>query len=282
MQVGVEHRDQAAFLHLQGEFDTFCCAPFLEKIQSLLDIGDRWVVLNLRKVKFINSTALGTIIKSSKLFTAEGGKLVISSPSEFSRKVLHSVGLQHVIPILDSDDDAVAFLRDKHQPETPTEGSKLLDKDETAVIFFAVDEEHSKKFLPEKEQQRGQLTNPVHGHSFGSRWRGVGRVSSLKEDGMTFTWDGGSTQFAGEKMLAFIAAGTEWKVKFRLPLLKNKLSEATIRVDGVAEQEGGIKVDATFSSIDAKVLEAVQQHVQDMSYIKKELKEATGGTDSQN
>ena len=99
MRVGVERRENATLLHLQGDFDTFVCKPLLEKVDSLIDVGDRNVVLNLSRVKFINSTALGTIVKIRKTLQAEEGALAISSPSEVCRRVLGSVGLDKVLTI---------------------------------------------------------------------------------------------------------------------------------------------------------------------------------------
>ena len=81
MHISVEPRDDHAILHLRGEFDTYYVPHLQKEIDDLVKAGITRVVLNLRLVKFINSTALGAIIKASKGLAAKQGKLAISRPS---------------------------------------------------------------------------------------------------------------------------------------------------------------------------------------------------------
>src|SRR5687767_10454135 len=66
MHIDVEHSENHATLHLRGEFDTYYVRNLQEEIDALVEGGVARIVLNLRLVKFINSTALGAIIKASK------------------------------------------------------------------------------------------------------------------------------------------------------------------------------------------------------------------------
>jgi anti-anti-sigma factor len=108
MQITVEPRDNDTILHLRGEFDTFYCPMLQKEIDGLVSAGVVNVVLNLRLVKFINSTALGAIIKASKILASNGGKLVISRPSAFCRDIIEKVGLDRVVPIFETDEAAAA------------------------------------------------------------------------------------------------------------------------------------------------------------------------------
>ena len=72
MQVTVEPRDNFTILHLRGEFDTFYCSLLQKEVDGLITSGVNRVALNMRLVKFINSTALGAIIKASKVLNAKG------------------------------------------------------------------------------------------------------------------------------------------------------------------------------------------------------------------
>ena len=161
MQVTVEPRDSFTILHLRGEFDTFYCPLLQKEIEGLLAAGVNRVALNLRLVKFINSTALGAIIKSSKMLASGGGKLVISRPSLFCRDIIEKVGLDRVVPVHDSDEAA---------------GSALLrDSGKTAKSETPFEEIHALVFSPNGERlavssrgnagQRGQqgLEELLHG-----------------------------------------------------------------------------------------------------------------------
>jgi anti-anti-sigma factor len=72
MHISVEPRDDYAILHLRGEFDTYYVPLMQEEIDALVKAG--WHQLNLRLVKFINWTALGAMIKASKLLNGKGGR----------------------------------------------------------------------------------------------------------------------------------------------------------------------------------------------------------------
>ena len=88
MRIDRSVSDDYATLTLKGEFDTFYCTPLLEEVEDLLERGVNHMILNMRLVKFINSTALGAVIKAHKRCRAEDGELVIAHPSPFVRDVM--------------------------------------------------------------------------------------------------------------------------------------------------------------------------------------------------
>src|SRR5689334_7311313 len=111
MHISVEPREDYAILHLRGEFDTYYVPALQQEIDQLAKSGIHKAVLNLRLVRFINSTALGAVIKSSKQLSQKGGKLVISRPSTFCRDIFEKVGLDRVVPVFDSDESATEALK---------------------------------------------------------------------------------------------------------------------------------------------------------------------------
>jgi anti-anti-sigma factor len=66
MKIDKSVLDDYAILTLKGEFDTFYVPRLQEEVEGLLEQGVRHILLNLRLVKFINSTALGSIVKLFK------------------------------------------------------------------------------------------------------------------------------------------------------------------------------------------------------------------------
>src|SRR5688500_12461136 len=106
MKIDKSISDDYATLTLKGEFDTFYCPKLQEEVESLLASGTSHVILNLRLVKFINSTALGAIIKAFKRCKAEGGHLVIAQPSTFARDIINKLGISKLVPMYDDDDEA--------------------------------------------------------------------------------------------------------------------------------------------------------------------------------
>ena len=272
MQVTVEPRDTFTILHLRGEFDTFYCALLQKEIDGLIASGVNRIALNLRLVKFINSTALGAIIKASKVLAANGGKLVVSRPSVFCKDIMEKVGLDRVVPMFDSDESAgSALLADKssavkHKSSEETE-------DENTILFAPTEAKRIEHFIP--ENVRTIRASPVHGQEIGSTWRGIGRMSALDAESLRFTWNGGNTGLTPFEMGQMLSLGTDLSVKFRLPLLKKGHCEAVVTVSEVEERPDGVKLVAAFSQIEPETLSAVKQYAADMAYLKKELRSAT-------
>lgn len=273
MHITVEPQDGYSVLHLRGEFDTFYCPALQQEIDGLQAAGVHRVVLNLRLVKFINSTALGAIIKASKALSGQGGQLVIARPSNFCRDIMEKVGLDRVVPILGSDEEAGAAVMESARKAAEDDNAPF-EEDEAAVMFSPVDPERVEHFIPESKRTGG-VTNPVHGHSFGKSWRGIGRMSGLDSQGLRFTWGGGQTSLSPFEMGQMLSIGIDLKIKFRLPLLQKGHCEAVVTIDEVEERPDGVKLGATFSEIDDETRQAVQQYSEDMAFLKDELRKAT-------
>lgn len=272
MHIQVEPRDNYAILHLRGEFDTYYVPAFQDEVESLIKAGVCHVVLNLRLVKFINSTALGGLIKASKILSANGGQLLIARPSRFCKDIIEKVGLDRVIPVHDTDEAAAAAFG----LETPEpQGDSEFEVDKSSIIFSPIDLSRVEHFITEEERGSGSPVNPVHGHSFGGRWSGIARMASLDESGLSFTWSGGTSGLSPFEMGQLLAIGTQWKLKFRLPLLKKGYCEATAVAKEVEERADGVKVCFEFEEITDETREAVKQYSADMAYLKDELREAT-------
>lgn len=271
MHISVEPRDDYAILHLRGEFDTYYVPLMQTEIEALGKAGVVRVVLNLRLVKFINSTALGAMIKASKLLSAKGGKLVISRPSAFCRDILEKVGLNRVVSVFDTDEQAAEFLMQgtSRQGKVPEQHH---EEQASSVLFTPLDLSRIEHFLPEN-----QRTNTQHLYESDARtaWSGAGRMSSLDPKGLKFIWNGGATGLSAFAMGQFLAIGTDWKVKFRLPLLQRGYCEASCTISEVEERSDGVKVGATFKSIDEATRSAIKQYANDMAFLKDELRNAT-------
>jgi len=274
MQVTVEPRENFTILHLRGEFDTFYCPLLQKEIDGLIASGVNRVALNLRLVKFINSTALGAIIKASKTLASQKGKLVIARPSVFCRDIMEKVGLDRVVPMFDSDEAAGEALLQANKP-AGAERARIPEEpeDDTSILFSPTDSSRVEHFIP--EDVRMGKTHPVSGQTYGAVWRGIGRMLALDAESIRFTWNGGNTRLSPFEMGQMLSLGTDLTVRFRVPLLKKGHCEAVVTVSEVEERPDGIKLAATFSQLEPETLAAVKQYAADMAFLKKELRSAT-------
>ena len=81
MKIDKSQHDDYATLTLKGEFDTFYCRDLLDAVEEQIERGVNHLILDMHLVKFINSTALGAVIKTHKRCRAEDGDLVVAQPS---------------------------------------------------------------------------------------------------------------------------------------------------------------------------------------------------------
>lgn len=121
-----------AVLTLRGEFDSFVTNAFSGVIQSVIDEGYAKVVLNMRLVKFVNSTGLGAMIKGRKHCKEAKGDLVVSQPSAAVREAMESLGLDRLFSLYDDDEAAVAAFDESATQE-------LTESAESTVMIHVPD-----------------------------------------------------------------------------------------------------------------------------------------------
>ena len=114
---------------LRGDFETDAADSFLASVEDLLDAGTARIALCLRYVKYINSTALGAIVRARTKCVQAAGDLVITRPSRLCYEIINKMGLDNVLVVFDDEDEAADFLAgDGAVPILP----KASDDGETA------------------------------------------------------------------------------------------------------------------------------------------------------
>ena len=107
LQILVSHLKEHAYVVLTGELDG-ATAPFL--VRTLVEVnktieGD--LVLDIKKLSFIDSTGLSVFVTQHKKLEAKGQKLVIYAPSAMARRLFEITGLEQVLaiePLADSEE----------------------------------------------------------------------------------------------------------------------------------------------------------------------------------
>lgn len=103
--------DGTVLLTLRGDFDSFVVDEFLDHIDALCDEGVERIILNMRRVRFVNSSALGALIKARRTLQRLGGELAISAPSAAFTDAVNVLGLGRQFLVQEDDElalDAVA------------------------------------------------------------------------------------------------------------------------------------------------------------------------------
>ncbi len=97
--VEVSGNDRAMTARLVGELDLVTVPAFEQHVESLREEGARHLTLDLAGLAFIDSTGLSAFVSALKKYRAEGGDIVLRSPTRATRKVLEISGLAQVFTI---------------------------------------------------------------------------------------------------------------------------------------------------------------------------------------
>ncbi|MBI1851412.1 MAG: STAS domain-containing protein [Planctomycetes bacterium] len=250
MKIDKTIMEDVGILSLKGEFDTFECAMFTEEVDSLQALGINKLVLNFRLLRFINSTALGAVVRTKKNLKVRGGDVVIAKPSSFTRNVLNQLGLDQLISVYDEEEEALDHFKAKNTNSVEVDG-------ENVILFQFAD--------PQKAL--------LYGHPYG-----VGKIDNIEEDGLSFRWERGKKDTKGSDASAseLFTPGTEVKAKFRLPFYKKAYYfDIPSQVQRVEDRRAaGATVTLQFKQVSDLDRKSIEQFVSDMRYLKGEARTA--------
>ena len=251
-----KHRyDEIVILKFVGEFDTFNLPAFSERIDKMVSQGDNLLVLDLHLLKFINSAALGYLIKTSKSVKSAGGELILARPSKFIKKTFSTLGLENVFKTFANVEDAIRhFKTDEDVGEIKLEGGEYDEAltGSVPIIFRPVGE--------------GADAPPNQ----------VGRIVTLYGDGLLFRYE---PESEGDPVAAQLTEGAQLKLKFRQPFaVKDYYFEMTAGITQVSQMfnpdddEGGVvTVRVAYNEIKDDDRTHLEQFVRDQESWKGEL-----------
>lgn len=257
MKIDKSVRDDYCVLTLKGEFDTFYVPSLQDEVRTLLDNGIAHLILNLRLVKFINSTALGAIIKFHKLCKAASGELVVAHPSPFVGDVMRKVGIDQLVPVYEDEDQAVKHV------------IKALNSLELAG---AVPVNQEKVLINFPDDTRNQQ---IAGESFslsGNPRTLVGSMGNVNGDRLQFLWTPTKVGMTQDQAKQLFFVGGEVNLKFQVKMFKRGYFELLGKVTEVETAgDDAVRVTARFTAISDADRDALTQFAEDMEFLKQQL-----------
>ena len=109
MKIKKRQKGEVTVLDLSGKImggDDF--ELFSNAIKELVNEGSIDIVLNLSKVKWINSTGLGLMVSAYTSLVKQGGRMKIAEVSERIDNILHVTQLELIFETFEKEDAAVA------------------------------------------------------------------------------------------------------------------------------------------------------------------------------
>ncbi len=229
------------FLGFVGAFDTPEVDAFQAHVDSAIDEQVFKVVINLARMSFINSTALGALIRAQKRLNQYGGDLALAEPSAFASGVFKTLGIDRKIKCFAAESAAVEYMKTVGAEGVGVEG-------EQQVAFSFVDRAQTAVAGDEPR---------------------VGFLKAIGEGGITFQWEN-LDNLDVDKMFTSNAAV---RLKFQLPLYHetHTFSADASVVSSAITAGGRVTVQAKFANLSDVERRAIQQYVRDLRYLKGEL-----------
>ena len=101
-----------AIVELQGEVDIYSSPQFGEVLLRGIEEGATRIVVDLGKVTFIDSTALGVVVSGVKGVRAHSGRLDIVCQDENIRRIFEITGLDRILHMYHSRQEALRAAKE--------------------------------------------------------------------------------------------------------------------------------------------------------------------------
>lgn len=107
MSVFLHSKKRTLIVSVKGDFDLVCADEFRQKVDKAWDeIMGRHLLVDLTKVKFIDSSGLGVILGRFRKIKAQQGIMVLYGMNSTIRRILELSGIMSLIYVVDNEKDA--------------------------------------------------------------------------------------------------------------------------------------------------------------------------------
>ena len=110
MKVSVDQpKENINRIVLEGRLDVAGTQAAEAEFNTAVGAGPN-VIVDLAKVPFIASLGLRMLVAGAQTRSKLGGKMVLMGPDELSRRILKTTGIDQLIPVCNSLDEALALF----------------------------------------------------------------------------------------------------------------------------------------------------------------------------
>lgn len=111
-----------AIVYIDGSFETEDCTAFAAHVGASVDEGRPRVVVNMTNMTYINSTALGALLRANTLLRQYGGRFVVCGAQGMPAEVFTKLHFATKFPIVDTLEEALRVVREP----APEEARRLF------------------------------------------------------------------------------------------------------------------------------------------------------------
>ncbi len=112
MKMEIDLVEGVLVVRIDGEIDLSTAPQFRAGVEHALDrTMARDLILNMKSVSFVDSSGLGAILGRYRRVSQAGGRMALCSVMGRVKPVLELSGLRRIMPLFDSEREALASLR---------------------------------------------------------------------------------------------------------------------------------------------------------------------------
>jgi anti-anti-sigma factor len=111
--------DGTAVVSVDGDLDLWNSPALEQRLRSRLEDGDCWIVVDLSRASFLDSSGLGALTASMRAIERKGGRLVVVNANVRMLRVFELTGLLRVLNVMPTMDRARAFIEQARSAPQP-------------------------------------------------------------------------------------------------------------------------------------------------------------------
>lgn len=113
MEFKIEMADEVVVLIPAGNLVASETELFKSQVEKLIEKKFRFILLDMGRINFIDSSGLGSVIAVNKLVTASGGIFACASLQEGVQKVFRVTRADQKIAVAASQSDALMLIQER-------------------------------------------------------------------------------------------------------------------------------------------------------------------------
>nr|AGS54293.1 anti-sigma-factor antagonist [uncultured bacterium contig00106] len=108
----IEEQPGCFLLTLEGELDSSNAQDVIKHVLNMIENnGMKHLLADLAKLRYINSTGLGAILRISKTIAAKSGNFMIVGPNDNVFEIIEIVGANKLLDIYSTKEEALSSLK---------------------------------------------------------------------------------------------------------------------------------------------------------------------------
>jgi len=107
VEIKENKKDAVVLLELKGRLDASTSPKFQKKILSVIEGGEKNLVIDFSDLDYISSAGLRVLLLGAKKLQSVDGKIVLACLADHVKEVFDIAGFSVIFPFYDATEDAI-------------------------------------------------------------------------------------------------------------------------------------------------------------------------------